>query len=276
MARQQRLPFEAPPGQGTPATPAGQPHIRPLSDGEDGPACPEPLADEAQTTEQAVAATPRFRVPQPADSPAASAADGSEEDELVEDDVPMSLGQIMLDARRTASVSIKDVAERTKVPRAFIEAVEAERSEDFPPPVYARGHLAKMCATYKIAARPVLALYDATIGHAVADGEEPDHRTSRPGPPAGEPRQYQPLIASIGNSHGPSMGYRLTTWAVLLALAALAAVVVVAFAMTQWRNIRHQRESEALPADPAANATLAIEEFIPPQTLPLKEIPMPE
>jgi cytoskeletal protein RodZ len=207
--------------------------------------------------------------PEPATAP--SAAD-------YEDDVPTTLGQVLVEARAQAGLSVSEVAERTKVPPTFIEAVENNRYKDLPAHLYARGHLAKLCATYKIQAAPVMALYQDAVG-AEAPAQQ-QAATPRP-PAAGAISQGDSEVAPIQNvlqssATAGGAGNRLATTVVLFALVLIAVLVVAGFALTQYRSWRMNREDNKLGVDPNATSDLEIEEFIPPQPLPLKEIPMPD
>lgn len=278
MARQQRLPFECQQEEGGNAPVPEKLRIRPVDEGE----APPPPADLRLETEPAAArqpddrpaetAPPKVRARYPQTRPAPAPADTGE-DEFGEDDVPISLGQILLEARGKAGLSIADVAERTKVPRAFIEAAENERFDDFPAPLYARGHLAKLCAAYQLAARPVMAMLEAQTDFAPAP-REPKAAAPLPATPANlDSPRYQPIIQTQSATAG--IGHKITTTIVLLALILIVGLVLVAFGITQWQNWRMNQEDNDLGVDPNATSGPALEEFIVPQPLPLKEIPMP-
>jgi len=172
-------------------------------------------------------------------------------------------------------LSITQVSDRTKVPPAFIQAAENERYDDFPASLYARGHLAKLSAAYKIPGRQVLSLYESATGGSAVAGTEERGGTggSLPASPAGL-GQYPPVLQTESASAG--IGHRLTTTVVLLALLLIAGLVVAGFGITHYRSWLMNREDDQLGADPNATSGLEIEEFITEQPLPLKEIPLPD
>lgn len=289
MARQQRLPFEwqsEPDGQKS-----DELRIRPVG-ADDAPPPPADLeleADEPPPPAPAPSPEPRCRAPivrvrhaQGDDAPVPNeVGEVGDSEETDDDDVPTSLGQVLIEARGAAGLSIAEVCDRTKVPPAFVEAAENERYKDFPAGLYARGHLAKLSAAYKIPGRRVLALYEAAVGEATAAVGAPgsDHAggKGRMPPSAGHEldlSQYKPMLQTESAAIG--WGHRLTTMVVLLALVFIVGVVLFAFGLTQYRNWRLNRDAGALGIDPNATSGLAIEEFIVEQPLPLKELPFPD
>lgn len=279
MAKQQRLPFEWS-GRDEGRTDPEEVRIKPMdAQGSQPPPAEFELQAEGTPVPEAPQPPPprapvvRVRmVPKPSDELREEIA------EIGDDDVPMSLGQVLIDARSNAALSISEVSDRTKVPPAFIEAAENERYEDFPADLYARGHLAKLCAAYKIPAGPVMTLYKSCAGGGVVQKEDD---ASLRNPHRGgasklstQASQYRPVIQTESASIG--VGHRLTTTIVLLALSLLVALVLAAFGITAYHNSRLNREDDNLGPDPNATSSLAMEEFIVPQPLPLKEIAMPD
>ena len=52
-----------------------------------------------------------------------------------------TVGEILLEAREKANLSLEDVSEETKIPKKMLEHLETDNFEAFPARVYARGFL---------------------------------------------------------------------------------------------------------------------------------------
>ncbi len=55
------------------------------------------------------------------------------------------LGSLLRQTRTQKGLSLESVQQRTRIPRKFLEALEENRFEDFPAPVYLRGFLHTYC-----------------------------------------------------------------------------------------------------------------------------------
>lgn len=56
-----------------------------------------------------------------------------------------NLGSLLRQSRTQKGLSLESVQQRTRIPRKFLEALEENRFEDFPAPVYLRGFLHTYC-----------------------------------------------------------------------------------------------------------------------------------
>lgn len=281
MARQQRLPFD---WQNNNSDNAGNiPQVRPLTD--------EDLNEDISpsVSSQKPASTRAETDPdEPVESADPSPVESSEEhvdgeepavaEELQEayaDDIPTSLGQVLIDARAAAGLSIAEVSDRTKVPPQFIEAAENDAFSEFPARLYSRGHLLKLCAAYKIAGQPVLDLYQAAVGGQNPGGNSSGEETKQHGVAKGNVdfSQYAPALQTQKSSTGA--GHRLTVTMVSIGLGLIVGVVVVTFIITQIQNARLNKQNDNLDIDSNSAADLTIEEFIQEVPLPLKKLPVP-
>lgn len=74
----------------------------------------------------------------------------------------MSIGASLVEARVAAGLTTGDVAERTRIRRTIIEAIEADDFSKCGGDVYARGHLGTIARTVGLDPAPLLAEFDAT------------------------------------------------------------------------------------------------------------------
>jgi curved DNA-binding protein CbpA len=81
---------------------------------------------------------PHPPVPPPAPEPFAAPADGA------------WTGEILRRARESRGLSPQQLAERTKFQRSWIEAIEEERLDRLPPPVYLRGVLLSVATVLRL------------------------------------------------------------------------------------------------------------------------------
>ena len=93
--------------------------------------------------------------------------------------LPKSPGAIMRSAREKAGVHLAVLSVNLKVSIKQLEALEADRYENLPEPVFARALAAKVCRFLKIEADPVLALMpQMTNGLKPLQLIESDNRSS--------------------------------------------------------------------------------------------------
>ena len=112
--------------------------------------------------------------------------------------LPKSPGAIMRSAREKAGVHLAVLSVNLKVSIKQLEALEADRFENLPEPVFARALAAKVCRFLKIEADPVLALMpQMTNGLKPLQLIESDSRSSfkthRMDHPSGTNRQGRKL-----------------------------------------------------------------------------------
>lgn len=238
----------------------------------------EPHAD---TTNETKAATDATRSPEVSQSrPDTNINQKSADHDAIRVRLPstdVSLGQSLLEGRGACNLSISQVAQRTKIPPTFIDAVEADKIEDLPPAVYARSYISQLCRLYGMDPAPLLEEYNRLSGAETRGGktmttkrfvlsEDSDAGHLRYGPGA-----YQTTDAR-------RLTDRLSQAAVISALALLVFLVLLAFGVQQYKNFQMRQAEKTIrehaPATPA-DADTQLEEFIVPQQLPMRELEIP-
>jgi len=150
------------------------------------------------------------------------------------DPEPVSFGTWLRRQREVRGVELRDIAERTKISLRYLEAMEEDRFDILPAPVFAKGFLREY-------ARHVGLSPDEVVNHFLAAHE----------PPPGEP---EPMPAREG-----SVAARSWMQVVLLALAGLLLLGLVAL-LGYWaerrreRTVAEQPPSIAAPLTPATTA----------------------
>lgn len=189
-------------------------------------------------------------------------------------DVETSLGQTLLEARGARNMSVTQVSQKTKIPRDFIEHVEADRLDLLPPPVYARSYISQLCREYGVAPAPLLDEYQRRTGHGHSATPERTRFVLGAEPDDAATVQYRPLIHREVVSG--RMLQTISRFAVLGALVLLVLLVLSAVIYQQINNYRMRRQ-EALGIEPGPPQTSVIdlEEYITPQHLPLVELTVP-
>ena len=188
--------------------------------------------------------------------------------------IETTFGQTLLEARGACNLSIAQVSQKTKIPPRFIQAVEADKHDQLPSPIYSRSYIKQLCRTYGIPSEKILEDYDQKCGRTA--------ETPQPAPPSRPPQGGHDadtaIYPRIKREVAPGkLLQNVSRYAVMIALGVLVLLVLIAFAVQQVHNYRMRQAQEKLPSDPAAErAEIELEEFIVPQTLPLKELPIPE
>lgn len=126
----------------------------------------------------------------------------------------MSIGETLASARTAAGLTTADVAERTRIRRTLVEAIEADDYRLCGGDVYARGHIGTIARTVGLDPAPVLAEFDAAHGGDTA-------------PRATEVFESETNVRV--ERHGPN-------WSAAMAVALIAIVVLAGWQLTRGGN----------------------------------------
>lgn len=184
----------------------------------------------------------------------------------------LELGQALMEARGARNLTVAEVCQRTRIAREFIEALEGDDIEQLPAPVYTRSYIRQLCSDYGIDPTPLVGAYEAMVGgrhrplgrgRFVLASEDDDVSTT-----------VQYTLRSAGEDAQTDATRRPTAWLVGLTAALVILVTAVAWGV---RSVRERTAAADRPAMSVAPAQPAVdlEEFITPQQLPLKELPLP-
>lgn len=234
----------------------------PLSWDGDEEAKPEPAEHPAAT--DAAPAAPAVTEPEPTEAVKV----------LELGRVDLSIGQTLMEARGACNLTVAQAAQKTRIPKNVIDAFETDGFERLPPPVYARSHLLQLCRAYGIDSESLLTEFDALVG--TESGRQAPGRLvmGSKETESGARVQYH-----LGGQH-PEL-QKARTWSPTMflvgaAILTLIAIVVTAFVLWQ---VRQYRGGAAGPNDGNAagsHPAVDLEEFVIPQQLPLRELPIPE
>ncbi|HVF62034.1 MAG TPA: helix-turn-helix domain-containing protein [Thermoanaerobaculia bacterium] len=142
---------------------------------------------------------------------------------------PVSFGTWLRRQREMRGVDLRDIAERTKISLRYLEAMEDDRFDILPAPIFAKGFLREY-------AKHVGLSPDEVVNHFLAVHQ----------PPAGD---AEPVVARERSGRGRSLVQML-----LLALAALLLLGLVAV-LAYWAERRRERTDAEQPPPIAAPAT---------------------
>ena len=127
-----------------------------------------------------------------------------------------SVGEQLRQAREARSMSIDDMVRVTRIPRGSIVAIEEDRLEDLPGPVFVRGFVRSYATTVGLDA-------GALLRDLRVFTEPTSVETMAPNMEIGEPTRsmslphYAPLFGDAADGGGASIGF---SHAALIALAA--------------------------------------------------------
>jgi helix-turn-helix protein/uncharacterized protein DUF4115 len=149
------------------------------------------------------------------------------------------VGPQLREARTRKGIELDQVERVTKIRVKFLSAMEEDRWEDLPAPVYARGFLSTYARHLGLDDEPLLERYREQVGDAMAPSPVPRHAV-RPG--------------EIRGAHRSRPSWRLPA-----ALAALVVVLAIAVAIGSGGNgggeQRGAQPSLAGPSKPAPETT---------------------
>ena len=173
---------------------------------------------------------------------------------------PNDVGAILKQARLRRGQSFEVVFQHTRIPKKFLEALEANRFDEFPAAVYLQGFLKSYCEHLDLdfeplwsQVRPSQPKSDPDREHRAADPAPASPRTeTRPTPPASRPI---PAPASAP-AYGPL--------AIVAGAVTLAVIVAIYWTMP--------RGSPKPPPPPPLVVQRPVEPPIPPVVLPPKKM----
>ncbi|MFA5206267.1 MAG: helix-turn-helix transcriptional regulator, partial [Lentisphaeria bacterium] len=183
-------------------------------------------------------------------------------------------GRVLREHREKAGLDIPGLSQKTKVPKEFIENLEANRLEALPPPVYAKSYLRLLCREFGLDPAACLEEYNrvqadrqnaAAVAAPFALTSE-DRETGAKVGYAPRPTQPKPEKKSVMlKKPNPAL------IAAGVVVVGLVLVGLIAFAVSRGSSAR---KGAAAPGATAA-AGVELEKFITPQQLPMKELPVP-
>ncbi len=152
-----------------------------------------------------------------------------------------SFGDWLRRQREVREISLRDIADRTKISLRYLEAMEADRFDLLPAPIFAKGFLKEYARYVGLSPDDVVNHY-LSVHHPeeLADPKEDTKVRSRPKPvDAGQP----PVR-------------RNWSWGLLLALAGLILLVVVAL-LAYFADRHHQEQKQRPGASSQSQPTTA-------------------
>lgn len=147
-----------------------------------------------------------------------------------------SFGDWLRRQRELREISLRDIAERTKISLRYLEAMEADRFDLLPAPIFAKGFLREYARYVGLSPDDVVNHY-LSVHHPeeLADPKEDTKVRSRP-------KTVDP---------GPTPVRRTWSWGLLLALAGLVLLVLVAV-LAWFVDHRHKEPVSVNQAPPIA------------------------
>lgn len=172
-----------------------------------------------------------------------------------------SFGDWLRRQREMREISLRDIADRTKISLRYLEAMEQNRFDILPAPIFAKGFLREYARYVGLSPDEVVNHYLAAVEQPKKDEEVREARDLRDGREVREVRRDELLRQK---PHRPRT-VRSWTYSLFLALAVL--LLLGAVALLAWYN-QNRREDPAASQPPPSIAA-------PPQTVPVQATPMP-
>ena len=164
----------------------------------------------------------------------------SETQDLVQEVIPeLTAGQMLRQARESAGLHIAVLAMTLKLPLKRLEALEAERWDQLPDPVFVRAMASSVCRALKVDAAPILAKLPEGRKHIAKRGEElglnqPYRASSVPGATSWKDHLTKPMAIFTG----------------LILLVALGVYVFPDMDVQSYFTATSSSDSAKFPAEP--------------------------
>ncbi|QRN86513.1 helix-turn-helix domain-containing protein [Clostridia bacterium] len=115
------------------------------------------------------------------------------------------LGELLRSARESNGLTVKDVAEKTKIRNFYIEQLEEDSLEGLPQPIFVKGFIRNLARLYEIDTDEVLAQYSELVNPPKEESLNiPDEKeVSRPEPSVKERREpaKKPVVPKRTTKH---------------------------------------------------------------------------
>ena len=191
--------------------------------------------------------------------------------------VVFTFGRVVRDHREKAGLDIPAFSQKTKVPKDFLENMEANRLEALPPPVYAKSYLRLLCREFAMDPAPCLEEYGrvqaARQGETAAAPFTLTSEDRETGAKVGyAPRQTQPKPEKQS-----AMSKKLNPALIAVGVVVVGLILFALIALVVKHSSAHKPTGVAGGATAAVPATAEVDldKFITPQQLPMKELPVP-
>lgn len=186
--------------------------------------------------------------------------------------VVFTFGRVVREHREKAGLDIPALSQKTKVPKEFLENLEANRLEALPPPVYAKSYLRLLCREFAMDPAPCLEEYGrvqaARLNETAAAPFTLTSENRETGAKVGyAPRQTQPKPEKKS-----AMLKKLNPALIAAGVVVVGLILVALVAFAVNRGAAHK---SAAAAGGATAAAVDLDKFITPQQLPMKELPVP-
>jgi cytoskeleton protein RodZ len=187
-------------------------------------------------------------------------------DKGADTDPGASFGSWLRRQREAREISLREIAERTKISLRYLQAMEEDRFESLPAPVFAKGFLREYARYVGLSPDDVVNHYLSVQQAAAEDGEEQ-------GRPARD-RRVRPSTATLSGSYGSpsSSSWPRVIWLSVIIALLLGLAAVLAFVSDRWRQGRVRRGEDRPPivAPVAAPVPPAGPEVAAPPSAPLE------
>jgi cytoskeleton protein RodZ len=167
-------------------------------------------------------------------------------DKSVDAELGSSFGAWLRRQREAREISLREVAERTKISLRYLEAMEEDRFEVLPAPVFAKGFLREYARYVGLNPDEVVNHYLSVQQPAAAEGADDEARRDRRGvaPQHGSHAALRPA-----STYSSTYARRWPRWLAVAAGVAvlLGLVALLAFLSDRWRQGRARRGEDRPP-----------------------------
>ncbi len=186
-------------------------------------------------------------------------------DELSKSKAPfeISFGPSLREMRESRGISLNEVAEKTKIRKDYLDALEEEDFKRLPPAVFVCGYVRKICELYKIPREVNDDIIRQLKGHAdYGLGED----------------SIEQIIESDSEAN-PDAEQRIRRILLVAGAALLVLVSIVVVIVVLSLSGREKAPPKPMPGAPAviqAYNPESLKELNPPQVIKMSELPLPE
>ncbi len=279
---------EAPPPPGQSGEPPPAPAGEPAAASAPPPAAPEPetslprasgSAPASPSGQPAVPAETGSTPSTPAEPGGPPAAEPDPESDWVIPLDPGELdpGEMLMDARGKANLSIEQAAVKARIPPSALAALERGEYGELPAFFYVKIYVRRLVRVYGLSKEEEQEILDGLERkwREVRGESDEAGRLVVAGEGSGEAGRlvYRPGFGSAPAASGATP-LRVARWLISIALAVLLLAVAGSLVWQWWNAGRRSAAGEA--GENPQTHVLDLDSLMPPQQLPLKELPVPD
>ena len=181
-----------------------------------------------------------------------------------------SLGKILSETRKQLDLTVEKVASETHIRGDYIQHLEANNFEKLPSAtIYTKSYIKSLCRLYSLNSETLITKYEQRSLISEPNGDSATDTPSKP----------TPKVVPSENQNNPRSRKKFSItlgWAISILISAVALITIIYLAIDRGSTGISRLNSSSAEQINSLITDTDLEQFIIPEQLPLRELPIPE